>query len=164
MSNLVQGAWNKLSGSETSLVVDNMTQADSSAFKFLDLTKTQRLYAFGACVLCGFGLSLLGSIFFALGQIALFATLYVVGVVVSLCGTGFLLGFGKQLRMMWDPVRRYAALAMVLFIALTFIFAFVVAIDALVIVFAICTYAAFFWYSLSYIPFARALALKLWPF
>jgi len=56
---------------------------------------------------------------------------------------------------MWDPVRRYAVLVLVLFIALTFVFAFAVPIDPLVIICAICTYLALFWYTLSYIPFAR---------
>ncbi|GAA5977443.1 hypothetical protein JCM11641_000965 [Rhodosporidiobolus odoratus] len=164
MSGMIQGAWNKLSGSEAAQVVDNMTEQDSSAFKFLDLTKTQRMYGFGACILGGFALSLLGSIFFALGQISLFATLYVVGVVVSLVGTGFLVGFMKQLKMMWDPVRRYAAGVFILCIALVFVFAFVVSIDVLVIVFAVCTYLAYAWYALSYIPYARTVAKKLWPF
>ena len=40
----------------------------------------------------GFGLSLLGAILFALGQVTLFAILYVVGAILSLVGTGFLLG------------------------------------------------------------------------
>ncbi|GAA5831672.1 hypothetical protein JCM11251_000789 [Rhodosporidiobolus azoricus] len=173
MASYVTGAWNKLSGSEAAGVVDNMTTADDSAFKFLDLTKTQRLYGFGACVVGGFALSLLGAIFFALGQVALFATLYVVGVVVSLVGTGFLVGFWKQVKMMWDPVRRYAAGIFILCIALTFVFAFAVEIDylhlsrlshsVLVIVFAVLTFLAYAWYSLSYIPYARALARKLWP-
>ncbi|BGP28138.1 hypothetical protein JCM10295v2_007125 [Rhodotorula toruloides] len=135
--------WNPLSGSEAAGVVDNMTTQDESAFKFLDLSRTQRLYGFGICVVAGFALSLLGAVFFALGQVALFATLFVVGVVVSLIGTGFLLGFMKQLRMMWDPVRRYAAGIFLLCIALTFVFAFVISIDVLVIVFAVCTYLAY---------------------
>ncbi|BGP35959.1 hypothetical protein JCM10296v2_007811 [Rhodotorula toruloides] len=156
--------WNPLSGSEVAGVVDNMTTQDESAFKFLDLTRTQRLYGFAICVAVGFALSLLGAIFFALGQVALFATLYVVGVVASLIGTGFLLGFMKQLKMMWDPVRRYAAAIFLLCIALTFVFAFVISIDVLVIVFAVCTYLAYAWYSLSYIPYARTLAKKMWPF
>ncbi|GAA5889733.1 hypothetical protein JCM6882_004304 [Rhodosporidiobolus microsporus] len=163
MASYVQGAWNKLSGSEAAGVVDNMTSADDSAFKFLDLTKTQRMYGFGACVIGGFALSLLGAIFFALGQVALFATLYVVGVVLSLVGTGFLVGFWKQVKMMWDPVRRYAAGIFILCIALTFVFAFAIEIDVLVIVFAVLTFLAYAWYSLSYIPYARALAKNLWP-
>lgn len=55
--------------------------------------------------------------------------LYVIGVIVSLVGTGFLVGFGKQLKMMIDPVRRYAALVFLLCIALVFVFAFAVPIE-----------------------------------
>ncbi|GAA5913720.1 hypothetical protein JCM8208_003865 [Rhodotorula glutinis] len=159
----MDGVWARLSGNEAAQAVDNMTTGDESAFKFLDLTKKQRLYGFGICLVTGFGLSLLGAILFALGQVTLFAILYVVGAILSLVGTGFLLGFMKQLKLMWDPVRRYAAGIFLLCIALTFVFAFAIPIDILVIVFAICTYLAYAWYSLSYIPYARTLAKKLWP-
>ncbi|GAA6055666.1 hypothetical protein JCM3770_003402 [Rhodotorula araucariae] len=159
----MDGIWARLSGNEAAQVVDNMTTGDDSAFKFLELTKKQRLYGFGICLAAGFGLSLLGAIFFAIGQVALFATLYVVGVVASLVGTGFLLGFMRQVKMMWDPVRRYAAGIFLLCIALTFVFAFAIEIDVLVIVFAVLTYIAYAWYSLSYIPYARTLAKKMWP-
>lgn len=36
-------------------------------------------------------------------------------------------------------------------------------IDVLVIVFAVCTFLSYAWYSLSYIPYARGLAKKLSP-
>ncbi|GAA5872706.1 hypothetical protein JCM3774_005035 [Rhodotorula dairenensis] len=159
----MDGLWNKLSGSESAAIVDNMTTGDDSAFKFLDLTRTQRLYGFGICLVTGFALSLIGAIFFILGQITLFALLYTLGVVCSLVGTGFLLGFWKQCKMMMDPVRIYAAGIFLLCIALTFVFAFAIPIDVLVIVFAVATYLSYAWYSLSYIPYARALAKKLWP-
>jgi hypothetical protein len=55
--------------------------------------------------------------------------LYVLGVIVSLIGTGFLVGFTKQLKMMWDPVRRYAAAFFIMCIALVFVFAFAVQIE-----------------------------------
>ncbi|ORY57709.1 Got1/Sft2-like family-domain-containing protein [Leucosporidium creatinivorum] len=162
--NQIQGAWATLSGSETATAASAMVESDSSAFKFLDLTKTQRLYGFGICIVAGFACSLLGAILFTLGQITVFALLYVIGVIVSLVGTGFLVGFGKQVKMMWDPVRRYAAGVFLLCIALVFVFAFAIEIDVLVIVFAILTYLAYAWYSLSYIPYARALAKRLSPF
>lgn len=38
---------NTLSGSENAAVVDNMTGADKSSFDFLNLSKTERLIAFG---------------------------------------------------------------------------------------------------------------------
>ncbi|KAM0750467.1 SFT2-domain-containing protein [Meredithblackwellia eburnea MCA 4105] len=162
--NTIQGAWNTLSGNENAQAVSAMVESDTSAFQFLELTKTQRLYGFGACLVGGFALSLIGSIFFAFGQIALFATLYVIGVVVSLIGTGFLVGFARQVKMMWDPVRRYAAAIFLLCIALVFVFAFAIQIDVLVILFAVLTFLSYAWYTLSYIPYARTLAAKLWPF
>ncbi|BGP58646.1 hypothetical protein JCM8202v2_006315 [Rhodotorula sphaerocarpa] len=170
----MDGLWNKLSGSETAAVVDNMTTGDESAFKFLNLTRTQRLYGFGICLVCGFALSLIGAILFVLGQVTLFAVLYVIGVICSLVGTGFLLGFGRQFKAMLDPIRIYATgecsgarlgenRIFLLCIALTFVFAFAIQIDVLVLIFAIATYLSYAWYSLSYIPYARALARKLWP-
>lgn len=44
----------------------------------------------GGCVL-----SVLGAILFALGQITLFALFYVLGVVISLVGSGFLWGVSR---------------------------------------------------------------------
>ncbi|KAL8277530.1 hypothetical protein RQP46_010085 [Phenoliferia psychrophenolica] len=162
--NHIQGAWNTLSGSETAQAASAMVEDDSTAFKGLGLTKTQRLYGFGICLVAGFALSLIGAIFFTFGQIALFATLYTLGVVISLVGTGFLIGFTRQLKMAWDPVRRYAAGVFLLCIALVFVFAFAVEIDVLVIVFAVLTFLSYAWYSLSFIPYARDLMIKLSPF
>lgn len=62
----IQGAWHQLSGSENAQAASQLVESDSSAFKFLDLTRTQRLYGFAACIIGGFGLSLLGAIFFTL--------------------------------------------------------------------------------------------------
>ncbi|GAA6060646.1 hypothetical protein JCM10212_006397 [Sporobolomyces blumeae] len=155
MTSTVKGMWNTLSGTESAAIVDNMTDQDNSAFKFLNLSRRERLYAFGACVVAGFVLSILGSILFVLGQVTLFALLYVVGVVVGLVGSGFLWGFKKQAKAMMDPVRLYSVLVMLLFIALTFVFAFAVEIDPLVIVCAVGTWISVLWYTLSYIPFAR---------
>ncbi|KAM0787128.1 hypothetical protein ACM66B_006380 [Microbotryomycetes sp. NB124-2] len=161
----ISTTWNKLSGSETAQAVNPMqlVEQDKSAFEFLQLSRQQRLMCFGACIVGGFALSLLGSILFIFGQIATFALLYTIGVIVSLVGTGFLIGFKRQWKLMWDPVRATAAAIFILCIVLVFVFAFAIQIDVLVIVFAVATYVAYAWYSLSFIPYARALAKKLWP-
>ena len=104
----------------------------------------------------GFALSLLGSILFTLGQVTLFAVLYTLGVIVSLVGTGFLVGFKRQAKMAWDPVRRYAAAVFVLCIAMVFVFAFAVPIDILVIIFAILTFLSYACSSFTPLLFARA--------
>lgn len=70
-------------------------------------------------VIGGFALSIIGSIFLFTANYALFAVLYSIGVIVSLIGTGFLIGFMKQIRQMFKPVRiaataiLFAAFAMV---------------------------------------------------
>ncbi|SCV67158.1 BQ2448_5804 [Microbotryum intermedium] len=159
----IQGAWNTLSGSEAGQATSQIVQTDDSAFKFLDLTRTQRLYGFGFCLVAGCALAVVGSILFTLGQVSLFATFYVLGVIISLVGTGFLVGFQKQFKMMMDPVRIWAA-GSPSFSSHQLVFAFAIKIDILVVVFAICTFLAYIWYTLSYIPYARALAKKLNPF
>jgi len=131
-----------------------------SAFKFLGLTRTQRLYGFVGCIAVGFLLSILGSIVFFVGLLTLFAVLYVLGTIVSLIGTGFLIGFKKQLTMMFKPVRVVATIVFIASIALVLIAAFVLKNDILCIIFVIIEYLAFTWYTLSYIPYARSAVLK----
>lgn len=53
----------------------------------------------------GFVLSIIGSIMLFIGLTSVFAILYSVGVIVSLVGTGFLVGFLRQLQLMFKPVR-----------------------------------------------------------
>lgn len=71
----------------------------------LSLTRTQRIYGFGICFGSGFIISLLSTIFFSFGNITGFAVLYTLGNIVSLMGTGFLIGFLSQFK-----VKDYLAL------------------------------------------------------
>ncbi|KAI0703603.1 SFT2-domain-containing protein [Cytidiella melzeri] len=132
-----------------------------SAFKFLGLTRQQRLYGFAGCLALGFVLSLLGSILLFLGQLGSFAVLYALGTVISLVGTGFLLGFAKQIKMMFKPVRVLATIVFLASIVLVFVGAFVIGSDVLCIIFVIIEYLAYTWYTLSYIPYARSAVLKV---
>jgi hypothetical protein len=113
---------------------------------------------------------------FIVGFTSLFAVFYVIGVVVALLGTGFLLTFGKQLKLvrlltpveaapmtsaqMLKPTRLTVSAVLVGSIAMTMVSAFVLGLDSLVIVFAVVTYLSYAWLSLSYIPGARALVKK----
>ncbi|GAA95439.1 uncharacterized protein L969DRAFT_92574 [Mixia osmundae IAM 14324] len=133
----------------------------SGSFKFLDLTRQQRLIGFCACLAGGFAISLVGAVLFTFGQITSFALLYVIGIVVSLVGTGFLIGFFKQLKLMFKPERIGAALIFLGSIAMVFVSAFILHNDLLVIIFAIVSYVAYIWYALSYIPYARGMASKI---
>ncbi|KAG1759705.1 hypothetical protein EDD22DRAFT_131057 [Suillus occidentalis] len=96
-----------------------------SAFKFLGLTRTQRLYGFIGCLIIGFALSLLGSILLFLGQLGSFAVLYTIGILVSLVGTGFVIGFASQFKLMFKPVRIIATVVFLGSVGLVFVGAFV---------------------------------------
>ncbi|KAJ7184236.1 Got1/Sft2-like family-domain-containing protein [Mycena filopes] len=126
-----------------------------SAFKFLGLSRTTRLYGFGACLAIGFVLSLLGSIVLFLGNLTIFALLYGLGTIVSLAGTGFLIGFFTQLKLMFKPVRVIATIVFLASIGLVFVGAFVLGNEILCLIFVIIEYLAYTWYSLSYVPYAR---------
>jgi len=142
-------------------VPDTQFFEGDSAFRVLGLTRTQSLYGFVACLVAGFALSLLGSILLFLGQLASFAVLYTIGILVSLAGTGFLLGFASQLKLMFKPVRIVATLVFLASIALVFVGAFVIGNEVLCIVFVIIEYLAYTWYCLSYIPYARSAVLRV---
>ncbi|KAI0306775.1 SFT2-domain-containing protein [Multifurca ochricompacta] len=132
-----------------------------SAFKALGLTRTQRLYGFAGCYAIGFVLSVLGTVMFFIGGLASFSVLFALGTVVSLIGTGFLIGFLKQTKLMFKPVRVLATIVFLAMIVMIFIAAFVLSNGTLCIIFVICEYLAFLWYTLSYIPYARTAVLKV---
>lgn len=134
---------------------------EKPAFSFLGLSRTQRLYGFVGCTVIGFVLSILGSILLFVGALWSFALLFTVGIIVSLAGTGFLIGFGKQVKMMFKPVRVVAAILFLGSIGLVFVGAFVLKNDVLCLVFVIIEYLAYTWYSLSYIPYARTLVKSM---
>jgi len=145
----------------SNVIPDTQFFEGDSAFSFLSLSKTQRLYGFGGCLVIGFLLSILGSALLFLGQLGSFAVLYAMGTVISLLGTGFLLGFKRQMQLMFKPVRIVATVVFLAMIGLVFVGAFVIKSDVLCIIFVILEYLAYTWYTLSYIPYARAAVLKL---
>jgi len=145
------GGWINLEGA-----TDVQLFTEDSAFSFLGLSRTQRLYGFIGCLAIGFALSLLGTLLLLTGSLGLFAVLYAIGTVISLVGTGFLIGFTSQLKQMFKPVRVVATIMLIASIGLIFVGAFVIRNDILCIIFVIIEYLAYTWYSLSYVPYARS--------
>jgi len=131
-----------------------------SAFKFLGLSRKTRLYGFIGCLVVGFLLSILASALLFLQQLTTFALLYAFGTLISLIGTGFLIGFFKQLRLMFKPVRVVATIVFIGSIGLIFVGAFVIKSGVICLIFVFVEYLAYTWYTLSYIPYARAAVSK----
>jgi len=152
--------WFNLEAARNNPLSDTQFFEGDSAFSFLGLTREQRLYGFIGCLIVSFVLSLLGTILLIVGNLTLFAFLYAIGTILGLIGTGFLIGFFKQLKLMFKPIRVVASIIFLASIALIFVGAFVLDNGVLCIVFVIIQYLAYTWYTLSYIPYARSAILK----
>ncbi|KDR81450.1 hypothetical protein GALMADRAFT_239380 [Galerina marginata CBS 339.88] len=142
------------------VVPDTSFFEGDSAFKFLNLSRTTRLYGFVGCLIAGFVLSLLGTVVLVFGMLLLFSVLYILGTIISLVGTGFLIGFFKQVKLMFKPVRIVASIVFLASIGLVFVGAFVLKNGILCLIFVFVEFLAYTWYTLSYIPYARAAVSK----
>jgi len=145
----------------SNVIPDNQYFEGESAFKFMGLTRMQRLYGFGGCLAVGFILSVLGTVLLFLQQYNSFAIIYSLGIVISLVGTGFVIGFFRQLKLMFKPVRIIATVVFFASIGLVFVGAYVLHSGLVCIIFVVIEYLAYTWYTLSYIPYARTAVLKL---
>jgi len=152
--------WLNLESGAAANIPETQFFEGDSAFKFLNLSRKTRLYGFIACLGIGFLLSLLGTILLVLGDLIIFAVLYVLGTIISLIGTGFVIGFFKQLTLMFKPVRVIASIVFIVSIGLVLVGAFVIGSGILCLVFVFIEYLAYTWYTLSYIPYARSAVTK----
>ncbi|KAI8816081.1 Got1/Sft2-like family-domain-containing protein [Fimicolochytrium jonesii] len=126
-----------------------------------ELSRTQRFYGFGICFGLGFLISALSTLLLWTGNIGGFAVLYTAGNVVSLAGTGFLIGFKSQIKKMFDASRLTASIIFLLSMIATLVVAFTLKNVLVTIIFCFIQFLALLWYSLSYIPFARDLARNI---
>ncbi|KAJ7533783.1 hypothetical protein O6H91_13G064600 [Diphasiastrum complanatum] len=119
-----------------------------------NLSRTQRIYGFIACLSLGLFCSILSSVVFL--HPLKFAITYSLGNLLSLGSTAFLIGPQQQLNNMFDPVRLGCTLTYLvsMFFAL---FCSLHLHSRLLTLLAIGVEGcSLVWYTLSYIPFARA--------
>jgi len=134
---------------------------DKSVFDdCFQLSRTQRLYAFGICFVVGFVISIVSSLALIQGNITGFAVLYTLGNIVSLVSTGFLVGFKKQVKTMFAPVRWFASVLFLVSMAATLFFAIVLKIFFLCLIMCVIQWCALLWYCASYIPYGRTIIKK----
>lgn len=123
-----------------------------------NLTYKQRIQGFVACLSLGLLCTLLSML--VLLHPVKFAVTYSVGNIMALGSTGFLIGFSRQLKMMFDPIRIGAAVVFAISIVLTLVAALYVGDPLLTLLCILVQGSALTWYSLSYIPFAQASAKR----
>ncbi|EIE18574.1 SFT2-domain-containing protein [Coccomyxa subellipsoidea C-169] len=123
------------------------------------LNRTQRIYGF----LIFLGLALLFGMmasFFFLSPTR-FAVLYTLSNVLMIGSTMFLMGPVKQIVKMFEKGRLLATVVYIVAMFLTLFSAIKLHNFILTLVFFIIQMLAMIWYSLSYIPFAREMAWKM---
>ncbi|KAI9144724.1 SFT2 domain-containing protein [Paraphysoderma sedebokerense] len=138
-----------------SRVQDEETGIMDEACGMVELSRTQRFYGFGICFAAGFLTSIMSTLALGTGNVTGFAIIYTFGNVLSLLSTGFLIGFKRQVKAMFDKVRIAATIIYLASMIFTLVAAFTVRSVVLVILLAVIQFLALFWYSASYIPFAR---------
>ncbi|GBM85639.1 Vesicle transport protein SFT2A [Araneus ventricosus] len=125
------------------------------------LSWSTRIKGFIICFILGFGFSILGSALLALPKgLILFGIFYSLGNITALASTMFLMGPWNQCQKMFAPTRILATIAMLGFLILTLLAAFLWKKTGLTIVFCIFQFLSMTWYSLSYIPYARDAVIK----
>uniref|UniRef100_A0A1D1XN33 Vesicle transport protein n=1 Tax=Anthurium amnicola TaxID=1678845 RepID=A0A1D1XN33_9ARAE len=140
---------------------DQGTMDETSPFdNFFKLTRTQRLYGFGICFILGFIISILATSLLFISLTG-FAVLYTIGNIISLISTGFLVGFKKQIKTMFAPVRWFASAIYLGTLVITLIVAFTTKLGILCIILCVIQWVALFWYCASYIPYGRAVIKKV---
>jgi len=139
------------------------SQAHDSAFAACcpKLTFRERVYGCLGCFGLGFIISFLGFISFWTGNMAAFATMYTIGNIVSIIGSGFLLGPKRQWRNMSRAKRRWAVLVYLSLMIVTLAVAFTHGPPPVILVCIFAQWCALIWYIASYIPFGQKMITKV---
>ena len=126
-----------------------------------------RFWGFVICFGLGVFVSLLTSILFvAKTGDKKFAILYSVGIILALLSSFFLWGPMRQLKSMFKKTRVVATIMLLVILIFTLVFALALYDEdkkghkIIILLCVVLEYCALFWYTLSYIPFARTLFKK----
>jgi len=133
------------------------------------LTLQQRVGGCLGCMLLGYVLSF-GSFFrmrdlIVYGDPLPFVVVATLGNIISLCGSIFLVGPFSQVKKMFHPTRKLATILYLSSLIITLLVAFLChgmpGQALLLVTLMVCQYVSISWYCLSYIPYARQMAYRL---
>ena len=139
---------------------------DSAFYQCLPkLTFRERVQGCIGCFCIGIAISILSFVSWWLGNTPTFAVLYTLGNIVSLTGSGFLMGPRRQCHNMTRARRRWAAGIYLGSMVLTLAVAFTTDRHAwygtmLILLCVFVQWCALIWYIASYIPFGQKIITK----
>lgn len=118
----------------------------------------ERFFAFCFCMGLSFLIDMLswGSIVGVIaGKPARFALTYTFGKILAFAGSGFLIGFERQAKSMFDVKRRWTSVIFLTAMIMVLVSALVLKNALLTLVFIVIEVSAFIWYVASYVPWGR---------
>ncbi|KAE9015641.1 hypothetical protein PR003_g16165 [Phytophthora rubi] len=128
------------------------------------LTKKQRMIGFVSCFVLGYLVSF-GSTFALIAGSdngTKFGITYTLGNIISLCGSGFLVGPKQQVKLMFKPVRRIATIIYLLMIVVVLTVAIAAPrLGLVVLLLVIIQCGAAVWYTASYVPYGRKILTSI---
>mmetsp|Transcript_915 Transcript_915/g.3115 ORF Transcript_915/g.3115 Transcript_915/m.3115 type:complete len:178 (+) Transcript_915:71-604(+) len=130
------------------------------------LTYQQRIMGFCLCCGLGYMLSFAGTMVLVTSgpsaeAISTFAALYVIGNLIAIAATLFLIGPKKQCTKMFDKTRRFATMFWLATLIATFAIAVAKVNVGWVVFMILIQISASIWYSASYIPYGRRFILQI---
>jgi Got1/Sft2-like family len=128
------------------------------------LTLKQKLIGFGICIVIGIVLEIIAWLSFhklVEGDPKIFAVCFSLGILVTLLGSAFLVGFAKQVKTMFKKKRVITTCVVVVSFIMTLVSALIIQSSPLTLLFMIIELLSYTWYVLSYLPFAQTLTKKL---
>ncbi|CAO3669569.1 unnamed protein product [Umbelopsis ramanniana] len=134
---------------------DDQGIMDDGNWQFCGLSRTQRLYAFGASFVVGMILSILSTLFLLTANTTAFAIIYSIGNIVSIFSLTFVIGIPKQIKTMFAPVRFWATVVYLCMLVITLALSILLHNFILSIILVIVQFCALVWYAASYIPYGR---------
>jgi hypothetical protein len=126
---------------------------------FHDMSWSTRVQGFILFVALGFVASFLSWVALSTGSYTKYAALCTMGNIMSLFATTLLMGPRRQCKLMFDPTRVNATGVYLAMIVLTLMAAFIVKSAPLCALCSLGQYLSLLWYSLSYVPYGREMAM-----
>ena len=126
------------------------------------LTYKQRIIGAASCAALGLIIDIFATLALFMGKAhaADYAVLYTVGNMTAICGSAFVVGPCRQVKVMCKPVRRVAATVYLGTMVATIFVAIYVGDLLLIFSMLLVQYCALIWYGASFIPFGRTCILK----
>lgn len=128
-----------------------------------DLSYKTRILGWLICSIVGMVLSLIVSLIFVFSSfdVVAYAILYSIGQIISIAGTCFLSTPAGHCKDMKKKHRIIPSIVYFLSIILTIVIAVATQIAGLVFLFLIIQVFAYYWYTISFIPFGQKIVKKL---